>query len=68
MDYDCPQCGEPTPELHEGYCAECCSDNQRRLDAHNAAHVEWMRMTDVQRDAQIRDAIKLGGYAARIER
>ena len=55
-EYDCPQCGEPTQELHEGYCAECCSDNQRRLDQHNAEHDRWQRMTDAQRDAAIKFA------------
>lgn len=58
----CPQCGQDTPELHEGYCTECCEDNQRRLDAHNASFTEWQRLTDVQREARINDAIRLNGY------
>lgn len=68
MPYHCPQCGCDTPELHEGYCAACCDDNQRVLDAHNAAYVEWMNMTDVQRDARIQAAIATAGYVTRIER
>lgn len=55
-EYDCPQCGEPTPELHEGYCEECCNENQRRLDQHNADYYRWQRMTDDQRDAAIKFA------------
>lgn len=57
-DYNCPQCGEPTETLHEGYCAECCSENQARLDAHNAAFDAWKKMTDAQRDTAIRLACK----------
>jgi hypothetical protein len=49
----CPQCGFRTEVLHEGYCAECCEDNQRELDLHNHAFDRWERMTDRQRDAEI---------------
>lgn len=63
----CPQCGCDTPELHEGYCEECCRDNQAALDQHNAAFSEWQRMTDVQRDKRIRDAIRLSGYTFKLE-
>lgn len=66
MKYHCPQCGCDTPELHEGYCAECSAANQAALDAHNAAFLEWQRMTDVQRDQRIRDAISRSGYVVRI--
>ncbi len=58
MDYHCPQCGCDTPELHEGYCTECCEDNQRRLDAHNFGFDHWERMTDAQRDAEIKAAVR----------
>lgn len=56
MSYDCPQCGEPTDRLHEGYCAECCEENQRALDLHNAAYDRWAGMTDAQRSDEIRRA------------
>ena len=56
--YDCPQCGEPTETLHEGYCAECCADNQAALNQLNAQRDEWQRLTNDQRDACIRDAIR----------
>ena len=41
----CPQCGEDTPTLHEGYCEDCRKDRQTALDAHNAEHDAWVRMT-----------------------
>ena len=59
--YHCPQCGDDTPELHEGYCRHCCEENQAALDAHNSAYVAWQKMTDVQRDAAIRRAISPNG-------
>lgn len=55
----CPQCGEDAPELHEGYCEGCCRERQRELDEHNAAVDLWGRMTTGQRDAAIRNAIRL---------
>ena len=58
MPCHCPQCGEDTETLHEGYCAECCDGNQRRLDAHNAGFDRWERMTDAQRDEEIKAAAR----------
>lgn len=55
--YDCPQCGEPTPQLHEGYCRECRDDNQAALDRHNAEYDRWQSMTDEQRELAIARAI-----------
>jgi len=55
---NCPQCGCKTDQLCEGHCAECCADNQVALDLHNAQHDEWQRLTDQQRDARIRDAVR----------
>jgi hypothetical protein len=56
--WDCPQCGEGTDQLHEGYCQECCADNQRALDEHNEAHDRWQAMSQEQRDAAIKRAIR----------
>lgn len=56
--YDCPQCGEPTKELHEGYCKECCDHNQAALDLHNGTYDRWQRMTDVQRAEAIKFATR----------
>lgn len=56
--YDCPQCGEDTERLHEGYCAECCTENQRALDLHNAEYDRWQSMTDNQRQAAISAAVQ----------
>jgi len=53
----CPQCGEDTPTLHEGYCAECCADNQRAIDLHNYSVDRWATLTYRQREDEIRDAI-----------
>lgn len=55
--FNCPQCGEATEQLHEGYCAECFRENQMRLDLHNAQFDCWERTTDAERDAEIRLAI-----------
>jgi RecJ-like exonuclease len=60
--YNCPQCGEETPELHEGYCRECCDQNQAGLDNHNAAYSRWMSMTDVERDRIIRASVSGAGF------
>lgn len=55
--YDCPKCGEPTETLHEGYCQECCTENQRALDLHNAEFDRWQCMSDDQRRAAIKAAV-----------
>ena len=57
---DCPQCGEETPELHEGYCLTCCTDNQENLDAHNATFDQWQAMDARQRSNAIGRAIVAG--------
>lgn len=56
---NCPECGEPTEELHEGYCADCCADRQAALDTHNRSYDEWMQLSDGQRAARIRTAMRL---------
>lgn len=50
----CPQCGESAEELHEGYCKECCNENQEVLDRHNAEHDRWERMDNERREEAIR--------------
>ena len=55
-DIDCPQCGEPTPELVEGYCRECRDERQAALDEHNAQHDRWKAMSDAERATAIRRA------------
>ena len=47
----CPQCGCDTPELHEGYCEDCCRENQAALDQHNAAFDDRAAERAFQRDA-----------------
>lgn len=56
--WDCPQCGEGAEQLHEGYCRECCNENQRALDEHNEAYDRWRAMSQDQRDAAIKRAIR----------
>jgi hypothetical protein len=56
--FNCPQCGEETPALHEGYCLQCCSDNQASLDSHNFQLDRWNSMNDSQRDAEIKNSYR----------
>ena len=58
IEFHCPQCGEPTETLYEGYCQECCNENQQALDEYNAAFDNWNRLTDQQRSQRIKDAIR----------
>lgn len=54
--FDCPQCGEPTDTLHEGYCEPCCSDNQAVLDDHNHRHDRWALLSSTARTAEIKQS------------
>lgn len=56
MSSTCPQCGEDADQLCEGYCAECHEENYYRIMLHHAAQERWDRMTDAQKDREIRDA------------
>ena len=58
-EFDCPQCGEPTEVLHEGYCGECYQERQRALDLHNAEQDRWNKLSDAERWSEIR---KAGGF------
>jgi hypothetical protein len=58
--FHCPQCGEDTPELHEGYCEDCCASNQNALDLHNAGFDRWNRLSAEQRVNEIREAARDG--------
>lgn len=49
----CPECGEPTQVIHEGYCPDCCEYRQAMLDFHNYQYDRWDKMTDAERDAEI---------------
>ena len=55
--FDCPQCDQPSKEFREGYCLDCCAENQRLLDEHNASFDRWQRLTDDERSDEIRRAI-----------
>jgi hypothetical protein len=48
-DWYCPKCGLDCDELREGYCEECCKENQARLDLF-LAELDWSEK--VRREAQ----------------
>ncbi len=50
---DCPQCGESTESFHEGYCLDCCEENQNSLDDHNYRFDEWKGLSNAEREARI---------------
>jgi hypothetical protein len=56
--FRCPQCGDPTERLFEGYCEPCCTANQAALDEHNARFDWWESLTDRQRGDEIMRACK----------
>ena len=57
----CPQCGNETQELYEGYCEDCRNQNQSELNEHNAQFDFWEGLTDAERDIYIKGARPLGG-------
>jgi ribosomal protein L37E len=57
IDLYCPQCGEDTDELHEGYCEVCCYNNQQALDDHNYSYRMWQELSRQEREDQIRRAM-----------
>ena len=54
--FDCPQCGDECDELVEGVCSFCATENQQQLDQHNASFDRWEKLTDGQRDSEIKRA------------
>lgn len=52
----CQQCCETIEKLCEGYCEDCCKQNQYDLDCFNARHDWWNGLTQKQRDEAIRRA------------
>ena len=57
--YDCPQCGNETEILHEGYCEECKNERQTALNEHNARFDFWEKCTDDEKDFYIRSAVDI---------
>ena len=55
-EFDCPQCGEESDQLFEGYCLDCLYQNQSELDNHNAQFDRWESLTDSQRQNEINKA------------
>lgn len=56
MNKTCPQCGYATDTLCEGYCLECCQQNQGQLLSWNFSYVWWQDLSDQDRDLLIRQA------------
>lgn len=54
--FNCPQCGEKTETLYEGYCEECRDERQNALNEHNAMFDFWEKCTDAEKDFYIRSA------------
>ena len=54
----CPDCGEPVDRLVEGYCQECHDERQSELDEFNAQLDWWDGLTDPEKDAQIKRAVR----------
>jgi hypothetical protein len=50
---NCPQCGCETETLHEGYCKDCCDNNQGTLDTHNAQFTRWEHLSEDEKDREI---------------
>ena len=57
MIYDCPQCGEETETLHEGYCEECRIENSAAVHDHRHQFTEWESLSVEQRNGKINAAI-----------
>ncbi len=54
----CKQCGYETVDFYEGYCKECCEQNQQELDDHNFQYDRWQKLSDKKRDDEIKNACK----------
>jgi len=53
----CTQCGEETEIFYEGYCRACSDMNQAELDDHNHNYDRWQRLSDSQKDSEIKQAM-----------
>jgi len=58
----CPQCGEDSAEFDQGVCVDCCAENQRALDLHNAEHDRWRTLSDSQRADEIARAATIRSH------
>lgn len=52
----CPQCGCECGRLEAGICRDCYRDNHEELLLHNASFDRWERLSDDERDDEIRRA------------
>ncbi len=42
----CPQCGEETEQLVEGYCQDCANDNYAAIFEREWQQERWARMNE----------------------
>lgn len=54
----CPDCGESVDRLVEGYCEECHNRRQAELDNFYARKSWWDGLSDAEKDAQIKRAVR----------
>ena len=54
---DCPQCGDETERLYEGYCLECAAENQAELTEHLISFEEWEKLSSSEREKRIKEAV-----------
>ena len=52
----CNTCGNDHDTFREGHCIDCWTDRQNALDLHNAEYDRWSKLTNQQRDFEIRRA------------
>lgn len=50
----CPQCGEETESLNEGYCEACTHNNYSQMAQHEYTFRRWEQLNDAQRWLEIR--------------
>lgn len=55
---ECRVCGELASEFIEGDCADCWHDRNDRHQLHLAQSDRWERMTNTERDREIREACR----------
>lgn len=55
---NCPKCGAKFAKMREGVCVDCWQEIQKELDLHIEEYDRWNRMSDHQREAEIRRAMQ----------
>ena len=50
----CPECGELTDRLCEGFCETCWEYRQAMLDFHNLQFDRWQKLSSSDRESEIK--------------